>query len=124
MLEAADGVVAPEIYRRIAFVADCEPDMFGAGGIKCVFGLHREPIRRGSPFGCGRIGCRVGVEPVEPDQGAVVHAAAEAGFHRRVGTDHVYVYDPVRFVDRRCVDGVCDRIGSLVVCRPLPDAVL
>lgn len=98
--------------------------MFGAGGIKCVFGIHREPIRRSSPFGCGRIGCRVGVEPVEPDQGAVVHAAAEAGFHRRVGTDHVYVYDTVRFVDRRCVDGVCDRIGRLVVCRPLPDAVL
>ena len=42
----------------------------------------------------------------------------------RVDTDHVYVYDTVRFVDRRCVDGVCDRIGRLVVCRPLPDAVL
>ena len=88
--------------------------MFGAGGIKCVFGLHREPIRRGSPFGCGRIGCRVGVEPVEPDQGAVVHVTAEAGFHRRVGPEQTDADDPLGFVGPGRPDGVgdaCDFLG-------------
>ena len=107
-MEPANGVVRPEIDGRIASVADRKPYAVGLRRVEGVFGVHAQSVGRRRAFGGGRIGRRVGIEPFESDQGAVVHVTAEAGFHRRVGPEQTDADDPLGFVGPGRPDGVGD----------------
>ena len=86
-VQAADGVVRSEAEPLPAGVADREAHGVGIAGVKGVFGVHGEECGGcRAAFGRGRIGDGTGIESCEADPAAVVHAAAEACLHRRIGT--------------------------------------
>lgn len=91
-VQAADGVVRSEAEPLPAGVADREAHGVGIAGVKGVFGVHGEECGGcRAAFGRGRIGDGTGIESCEADPAAVVHAAAEAGLHRRIGTQQMYL---------------------------------
>ena len=123
-VQAADGVVRSEAEPLPAGVADCEAHGVGIAGVKGVFGVHGEECGGcRAAFGRGRIGDGAGIESCEADPAAVVHAAAEAGFHRRIGTQQMYLDAAVGLVAPRRREGFGEQVVGMRG-QPPYDAVL